>query len=112
MTVEEKAREEKQLKYIEYLVKENKDLQHRLDVAQGFLDRDVEYIEMCKAVKENVELSNSVTELTNTKTELENKVTELEAKIEKMKCCGNCKNKKSKPTCFFCVKLSKWELAK
>lgn len=26
--------------------KENKDLQHRLDVAQGFLDRDKEYQEM------------------------------------------------------------------
>ncbi len=36
---------------------------------------------------------------------------ELKAQIEKMKCCENCKNKNSKPTCFFCVKLKKWELA-
>lgn len=36
---------------------------------------------------------------------------QLKAQIEKMKCCGNCENKKSKPTCFFCVKLKKWELA-
>lgn len=38
-------------------------------------------------------------------------VSYLETQIEKMKCCGNCKNKKSKPTCFFCVKRNKWELA-
>lgn len=36
---------------------------------------------------------------------------ELKAQIEQMKCCENCKNKNSKPTCFFCVKLKKWELA-
>lgn len=115
-------KDDKQLKYIEYLVKENKDLQHRLDVAQGFLDRDVEYIEICKAVKENAELSNSVTELTNTKTELENKVTELEAQIEKMKNVGNCKHAMQCPDwvehkikddgikpCLNCIK---WELLK
>ena len=35
----------------------------------------------------------------------------LKKQIGKMKCCENCKNKNSKPTCFFCVKLKKWELA-
>ena len=36
---------------------------------------------------------------------------DLKKQIGKMKCCENCKNKNSKPTCFFCVKLKKWELA-
>lgn len=43
--------------------------------------------------------------------ELKEENAELKAQIEKMKCCGNCKHKKSKPTCFFCVKLRKWEKA-
>lgn len=36
---------------------------------------------------------------------------DLKKQIGKMKCCENCKNKNSKLTCFFCVKLKKWELA-
>ena len=106
----EGRKDDKQLKYIDYLVKENKDLQHRLDVAQGFLDRDVEYIEMCKAVKENADLEKTVEELQLNLRSRNDLVEELTMQIHKMKCCGNCKNKKSKPTCFFCVKLKKWEM--
>ena len=53
--------------------KENKDLQHRLDVAQGFLDRDMEY--------------NRLLDVINNQ---DVKIADLEKQIEKMKCCQNC----------------------
>ena len=66
-----------------------------------------------KLVKENAELKKELQDYQfnyDSIKELTEENADLKAQIEKMKCCGNCKNKKSKPTCFFCVKLSKWEL--
>lgn len=64
------------------LEKENKDLQHRLDVAQGFLDRDKEYQEMCNQIEE---LKEQVEALANVNIKAQNIIGELKAQIEELK---------------------------
>ena len=69
--------------------KENKDLQHRLDVAQGFLDRDTEYNKLLEVINNQdvkiADLEKQIKVLTQNleDTEIYNKA--LEKKVEAAK---------------------------
>lgn len=89
---------------------EKENIKYRLsDIGKQVGELALEYI--AELEKENADLKEQIEELQLNLRSRNDLVEELTMQIEKMRCCGNCKNKNSKPTCFFCVKLSKWEMA-
>ena len=96
------------------LVDKTKELQHRLDVAQGFLDRDMEYNHLLDVINnQDVKIADLEKQIEELKVEIEKLkykeenylqkiehkeevIKTLQNRIEKMKCCENCKHKKAK----------------